>query len=354
MESGVAKLPISDWDVYIEDLRKRMGLSNKLKMQMKSACHNAPKRVVLTDAHHYNMLKAAEIVWNEKLAIPVLLGDEKIIKQMITDHELELNDIEIIDHKSKKQKERREEFAELFYKKRHRSGVTRVSALDAMNERNYFAPMLVETGYADAVLSGLTRSYPDSIKPFLQIIGKKDNHRVVSGMFIVNTKEGPIFLSDCTVNPTPCDKDLVDITLQTAEEVRKLKIEPRIAMLSSSNFGSVKSKNTNCPREAVKILHKNYPDLIVDGEMQASVALDPILMNNSFPFCKLGGIKANTLIFPNLDSANISQKLLQEMANLEVIGPILTGMKKSAHVLRIGSSVKEIVDMIMIAVMNAE
>ena len=223
-----------------------------------------------------------------------------------------------------------------------------------MLHRNYFAPMLVETGFADAVLSGLTRNYPDSIKPFLQIIGKREDSRIVSGMYIVNTKEGPLFLADCTVNQTPCEKDLVDITLQAAEEIRKFKIEPRIAMLSYSNFGSIKSDATDCQRKAVEMLHRDYPELIIDGEMQASVALDPELAKNNFPFSKLNSKKANTLIFPNLAAANISQKLLQETADLEVIGPILTGMNKSAHVLRMGSSVKEIVDMIMVAGMNAE
>jgi malate dehydrogenase (oxaloacetate-decarboxylating)(NADP+) len=354
METGVAKKPITDWDKYVEELQKRMGLSNKLTRQMRAACKNNPRRIVLADAQHYNMLKAAEIALNENLAIPILIGNKRVIEDMIKDHELELTGVEIIDNKSDKEKERRKEFASVLLKKQHRSGMTPISALDAMLHRNYFAPMLVETGYADAVLSGLTRNYPDSIKPFLQIIGKKDNVRIVSGMYIVNTKEGPLFLGDCTVNQTPCDIDLVDITLQTAEAVRKFKIEPRIALLSYANFGSIKSSSTNCPREAVKILHKDYPELIVDGEMQASVALDPELMMNNFPFSKLDGIKANTLIFPNLDAANISQKLLQETGALEVIGPILTGMKKSAHVLRMGSSVKEIVDMIMIAGMNVE
>jgi len=265
-----------------------------------------------------------------------------------------LNGVEIIDNKSDSEKARRKEFANILLEKQQRSGFTLISALDAMLHRNYFAPMLVETGYADAVLSGLTRNYPDSIKPFLQVIGKKESSRTVSGMYIVNTKEGPLFLADCTVNQTPCENDLVDITLQAADEIRKFKVEPRIAMLSYSNFGSIKSNGTDCQRKAVAMLHDNHPELIVDGEMQASVALDPELAKNNFPFSKLNGNKANTLIFPNLAAANISQKLLQETANLEVIGPILTGLNKSAHVLRMGSSVKEIVDMIMVAGMNAE
>ena len=354
MKTGVAKKPIENWDLYIEELQKRMGLSNKLIMQMKSACKRQPKRVVLADAQQYNMLKAAEIALNEKLAIPILLGNEVVIRKMISDHELELNGVEIIDNKADSEKARRKTFANILLEKQQRNGMTPVSALDAMLHRNYFAPMLVETGFADAVLSGLTRNYPDSITPFLQIIGKKDTNRIVSGMYIIITKQGPLFLADCTVNKTVCENDLVDITLLAAEEIRKFKIEPRIAMLSYSNFGSIKSESTDCQRKAVRILHEKYPELIVDGEMQASIALDQELMLNNYPFSKLIGKRPNTLIFPNLAAANISQKLLQEIGNLEVIGPILTGMKKSAHVLRMGSSVKEIVNMIMVAGMNAE
>ena len=354
MKSGVAKLPIRDWDQYIEELQNRMGLTSKLLMQMKMACKREPKRIVLADAQHYNMLKAAEIVHNEGLAEPILLGNEKVIRELIKDHELELNGVEIIDNKSDQEKERRWEFAQLLFDKQQRNGMNLVAAKDAMLHRNYFAPMLVETGYADAVLSGLTRNYPDSITPFLQVIGKKENSRIVSGMYIVITKEGPLFLADCTVNRVVCENDLVDITLLAAEEIRKFKIEPRIAMLSYSNFGSIKSRGPECQQAAVKILHEKYPDLVVDGEMQASVALDQELLEANYPFSKLVNKKPNTLIFPSLASANISQKLLQEVGGMEVIGPILTGMKKSAHVLRMGSSVKEIVNMIMIAGMNAD
>lgn len=354
MKSGVAKLPIRDWDLYVEELQNRMGLTNKLLMQMKMACKREPKRVVLADAQHYNMLKAAEIVHNEGLAIPVLLGNENVIRQLIKEHELELNGVEIVDNKSDTEKERRWEFAQLLFDKQHRNGMNLVAAKDAMLHRNYFAPMLVETGYADAVLSGLTRNYPDSITPFLQVIGKKESSRLVSGMYIIVTKDGPLFLADCTVNREVCENDLVDITLLAAEEIRKFKIEPRIAMLSYSNFGSIKSRGPECQRKAVKILHEKYPDLVVDGEMQASVALDQELLEANYPFSKLVNKKPNTLIFPSLASANISQKLIQEIGGMEVIGPILTGMKKSAHVLRMGSSVKEIVNMIMIAGMNAD
>lgn len=354
MRSGVAQHPIKDWDAYIEELQKRMGLTNKLKMQMKMACKRSPKRVVLADAHKYNMLKAAEIALNEKLAIPILLGDEKIIRQKINDYELELEGVEIIDHKSSKEAKRKEEFAKILFDKQQRNGMTMIAAMDALIHRNYYAPMLVEAGYADAVLLGLTRNYPDSITPLLQVIGKRKENRIVSGMYIVNTKNGPLFLADCTVNKSPCEKEIVDITLLAAEEIRKFKIEPKIALLSYSNFGSIKSNGTTFLGNAVDHLHKNHPDLIVDGEMQASVAFDQELMKGSFPFSKLVNNNVNTIIFPNLEAANIAQKLLQEIGEMEVIGPILTGMNKSAHVLRMGSSVKEIVDMIMVAVVNAD
>lgn len=354
MESGVARNPIKDWDAYILELQKRLGLTNNLKRQLKAACKRAPKRVVLADGQRYNMLKAAEIVLNEKLAIPVLLGDEKVIRKMIKDHELELNGIEIIDNKSEKEKTRRQKFATLLFEKQKRNGMTLTAAHDAMMHRNYFAPMLVETGAADAMLSGLTRNYPDSIRPSLQVIGKKDSERVVCGMYIVNSKEGPLFLGDCTVNKEPDKDDLIAITLQMAEEARRFKVEPRIAILSYSNFGSVKGELNDRLKSVVETLHKTHPDLIVDGEMQAGVALNAELMAENFPFCKLNGQTANVLIFPNLASANISHKIIRETSDFEIIGPVLTGMKKPAQVLQMGSGVNEIVSMIMVAVIDAQ
>jgi malate dehydrogenase (oxaloacetate-decarboxylating)(NADP+) len=354
MESGVARKPVQDWTKYIEELRHRMGLSNKLTGRMKASCLRSPKKVVLADAQDYKMLKAAEIVMNEKLAIPILIGDEKIIRAMIKENELELDDVEIIDNKSDKQKNRKHKFAKILYEKRKRKGVTLTAAQDMVSHRNYYATMLVETGYADAALLGLTRNYPDSILPVIHTIGKRENNRTVSGMYIINTKEGPFFLSDCTVNMDPTAEELVDIVLQTAEEVKRFKIEPKIALLSYSNFGSVRSVVNEKLRKTIEILHRDYPDLAVDGEMQASMALDTELRKELFPFTKLKNSKANTLIFPNLCSANIAHKLLMEIAKADAIGPVLNGMKKPVHVLRIGSSVKEIVNMIMVAVMDAQ
>jgi malate dehydrogenase (oxaloacetate-decarboxylating)(NADP+) len=324
-----------------------------MKMQMRNACIRAPKRVVLADAQKYKVLKAAEIVWNEKLAYPILLGNEEVIRKIIAENELELSGVEIIDNKADNQKERRHEFAEILFKKQQRNGVTLTSALDLMTHRHYFGPMLVETGYADSVLLGLTRNYPDSIKSAIQVIGKRDDCRTVSAMYIINTKEGPYFLSDCAVNEKPSKEELIDIILETIDEVRRFKIEPRIAMLSYSNFGSNRSKTNDMIQEVVEYMHVNYPEVIIDGEMQANVAINDEMREEFFPFSTLNGLKANTLIFPNLQAANISQKLLVELSDAEGIGPILNGMKKPAQVLRMGAGVKEIADMIMVAVLDA-
>ncbi len=353
IDSGVAQKTIDNWSTYKEELRKRLGLSNPLMRQMKAACKRNPKRIVLTDAQDYKMLKAAEIVINEKIAIPILLGDKEVIKDIINKYELELNSVEIIDNKSAEEKKRRQKFAKMLFKKQQRDGITMTSALDVMQHRNYFGPMLVESGYADAVLTGLTRNYPDSIRPSLQIIERRSGWKVVSGMYIVNTKTGPYFLSDCTVNKEPSIEELIEITLQTVEEVRRFKIEPRVALLSYSNFGSVKGEFTSKLRQVIEILHRDYPDLIVDGEMQASTALDADLLKENFPFSKLIGKPANTLIFPNLTSANITHKIIKELTNYEVIGPVLNGMKKPVQILTMGSAVNDIVNMIMVSVMDA-
>ena len=353
MESGVAAHPITDWDQYRVTLQKRLGLSNPLKRQVKSICKSDPKRIILADAENYTMLKAAEIIVNEKLALPILIGDKKLITNLIKVNELDLEKVEIIDPNSKEMLDKREAFAQILYQKRNRRGMTLVAAREALQHKNYFSLMLLETGMADGMISGLTRSYPDSIRPALQVIGKKTNTNIVSGMYIINTKSGPLFLSDCTVNLKPSTEELVEITLQTAEAVKRFKIEPRIAMLSYSNFGTVNSPLTIRQRDAITILHRDYPELIVDGEMQANTALNEELLKGSFPFSKLNGVRANTLIFPTLGAANIAYKLLQELAGVEVVGPILNGMNKPVHVLQMGSGVNDIVSMIMIAALDA-
>jgi malate dehydrogenase (oxaloacetate-decarboxylating)(NADP+) len=354
MDSGVARIPIENWDKYQEELTKRLGLSNPVVRVMKSLAKRDPKKVVFAEAENYKMLKAAEIVLNEGLANPILLGNRETIEDIIKTNDLELSGIEILDPKSKEQKPLRQKFAEMYWSKRQRKGVTMTSAEDAMLHRNYFSPMLVETGYADAMISGLTRNYPDTLRPALEIIGKKPGAKLVSGMYIILTKEGPYFLADCTVNKNPTVEDMVEITLQTAYAVEQFKIKPRIAFVSYSNFGSNDGAIPQKQREAVAMLHRGYPELVVDGEMQVNVALSEEILEETFPFSKLRGAKANTLIFPYLTAGNIAYKLLQSMGKFEVIGPVINGLNKSVHVLQIGASVTEIVNIVTIAVMDAQ
>ncbi len=354
MESGVAGKPITDWEAYREDLRKRIGHSNPLMRQLKARAKRDPKRVVFAEAENYKMLKAAEIVINEKIAVPVLLGNEAVIRGLIAEHELEIDGAIIIDPRSEKERERVEEYAAHYFQKRARRGITLRTAREHMLQRNYFAAMLVEDGFADAMVSGLTDNYPNTIRPALQIIGRKRKWSLVTGMYAINTKSGPIFFADTTVNKNPTTEQLVEITLQTAQAVEKLLIKPKVALLSYSNFGSNEGRIPLLVRDAVSILHRDHPDLIVDGEMQANVALNQELMKENFPFCKLVDNAPNILIFPYLTAGNIAYKLMQEMGKMEVIGPIINGMAKSVHILQIGSSVSEIVNMVMIAVIDAQ
>ena len=313
-----------------------------------------PKSVVFADAENYKMLKAAEFVNNQKLATPILLGKEEIIKRMVREHDLDIKGVEIIDPSSDKETGRREQFAKVLFNKRQRKGITYKTALERMVHRNYFAPMLVENGFADAMVSGLTNNYPNTIKPAIEVIGRKNTASLVSGMYIINTKEGPVFFADCTVNKNPTTEELVEITLQTAYAIKQFNLTPRVALVTYSNFGSNSGRVPDSAKDAVKILHRDYPDLIVDGEMQANVALNPELMEENFPFSKLVGGKANALVFPYLTAGNIAYKLLQEMSDFEVIGPIINGMNKSVHILQMGSTVQEIINMVMVAVIDAQ
>lgn len=354
MESGVAQKPVTNWESYAEELRKRLKTSNPLIRQIKTRAKHNPKRVVLADAENYKMLKAAEIVLNEGLAEPVLMGNAGKIKAIIQEHELELHNVEIIDPRSNEQNGRRKQFAEALFLRRQRKGITFTAARSQMMHRNYFAPMMLATGYADAMVTGLTRNYPDSIRPVLQLIDKKPGSKIVSGMYIVNTKDGPVFFADCTVNKNPSWEQLVDITLQTCETVKDFKITPRVAFVSYSSFGSADGEVPEKQRKAVEYLHKHHPNMIVDGEIQANAALNPDLLEESFSFSKLKGGPANVLIFPNLESGNIAYKLMQELGKFEVIGPVLNGLSESVQILQMGSSVNEIVNMITLAVIDAQ
>jgi malate dehydrogenase (oxaloacetate-decarboxylating)(NADP+) len=354
MESGVAQFKITDWEAYTQELINRLGLDNKLIRNITNKAKQNPKRVVFAEADHYKILKAAQQVADEGIAKPILLGDVEKIKKLIADNNLDLGDIPIIDPRSKSEEDRRYAFGDLFFKKRQRRGFTLYEARKIMKERNHFGAMMVETGAADALISGLTRKYSDPIKPALQIIGVQEGVKRVAGMYIMNTKQGPYFFADTTMNVNPTVQELVDITVLSANSVKKLNITPRIALLSYSNFGSTEGEIPNKVREAVEILHKNYPGMIVDGEMQANFALNNELLKEQFPFSDLVDKKVNTLIFPNLAAGNIAYKLIQEMGGAEAIGPVLIGMKKPVHILQLGSSVREIVNMVTIAVVDAQ
>jgi malate dehydrogenase (oxaloacetate-decarboxylating)(NADP+) len=354
MESGVARRPITDWDAYQDELSKRLGLSNPLTRQIRTRASHNLQRVVFAQAENYNMCKAAEIVMNENLAVPILLGNVEKIKHIIAENQLEVEGIEIIDPRAECEEKRRRQFAEVLYKKRMRYGVTVHTAEEMLEHRNYFAPMMVETSHADAMISGLVRNYPDTLNPAVEVLGKKPGARLISGMYIINTKKGSLFFADCSVNKNPTMEDLVEITLQTVFAVEQFKIKPRVAYVSYSNFGSNPGRIPDMQRNAVAYLHKHHPGLVVDGEMQVNVAMNPEIQKEHFPFSKLADGPANVFIFPYLTAGNIAYKLLQTVAEAEVIGPVINGMNKSVHVLQIGGSVNEIVNMVCIASIDAQ
>jgi malate dehydrogenase (oxaloacetate-decarboxylating)(NADP+) len=350
----VARIKINDWKEYEDKLRMRMGHDNKLIRFITTRAKRNPKRVVFAEADNLKVLKAVHIAVDEGICQPVLLGDKQRIEALIEENNLELQGIEIIDTRSSSEKKRREKYGDLFYKNRQRKGLTRFEAHKLMRERNYFGSMMVETGEADALISGISRSYKDVIRPALQIIGTAPGVKKVAGMYVIFTKEGPYFFADTTVNHNPSVEELVEITLLTHKAVSHFNIEPHMAMLSYSNFGSAIGESAKKASKVVEYIHKNHKHIIIDGELQANFALNQELLGELFPFSTLNGKKTNTLIFPSLSSGNIAYKLLQEMTQAEVIGPVLLGMKKSFHVLQIGCSVREIVNMVRIAVLDAQ
>ena len=354
IKSKVAKGHIADWEEYKESLIKRLGLDNKLIRVITSKAKRNPKRVVFAEADNYKILKAAQIVADEGIAKPILLGDIEKIKGMIKENFIDLDGVLIIDPRSKKEEKTRMRFGENLFDKRNRRGLTLYESRKLMQERNYFGAMMVETGSADALISGLTRKYPDTIRPALQVIGVEEGVRRIAGMYIIITEKRPYFFADTTININPSVQDLVDITVLTAETVKQFNLKPRIAMLSYSNFGSAEGEEVRKVQQAVEILQREYPGMIVDGEIQANFALNNQLLSEQFPFSELVDKSVNTLIFPNLVSGNIAYKLLQEMSKAEAIGPVLLGMKKAVHILQMGSSIREIVNMVTIAVIDAQ
>lgn len=355
MESGVAKKPITNWNAYEIELNKRLGIDNQLVRALGNKARRDPKRVVFADAENTNVLKAAQIALDEGIAIPILLGTPEIIKALAEEHNISIDGIQIINPKSQDEKEVRKKYGEVFFKKRQRRGVNGQEVDKLMRDRNHFGCMMVEMGHADAMISGLSRNYPDTIRPAIQIIGKEDGVCKIAGMYIMLTKKGPLFLADTTVNFNPTAEELADITLLVAKEVRTFGITPRIAMLSYSNFGSSDTPEAITVRNARAIVKQKNPSLIVDGEMQGIVAFNKDVMRESYPFSELiDAGDVNTLIFPNLSAGNIAYNLLQEVGGADAIGPVLLGLKKPVHVLQIGSSTRSILNMVVIAVIDAQ
>src|SRR5690554_3743800 len=353
MESGVATHEITDWQKYQDELYERMGSDNKTIRLLINRAKLKPMRIVYTEADHLDVLKAAQIVYEEGIGIPVLLGRKDVIKNYMEQLEFDA-DIEIIDPKSDVKPEKFDEYAEKFWMKRRRTGVTLYDAQKLMTERNYFAGMMVSEGDVDAMISGFSRSYPLVVKPVFETIGKFDGVNKVATTNLMITKRGPIFISDTSLNIDPTAKELAQIARMTNYTIKMFGMEPVIAMISYANFGSSKDPHATKVREAVDIIHKSNPDMILDGELQTDFALNAELLKKKFPFSKLAGKKVNALIFPNLDSANSNYKLLKELNGVESIGPIMLGMRKPVHILQMKASVDEIVNMSAVAVVDAQ
>lgn len=353
MESGVAKSPITDWDSYEMELKNRLGLDNKLIRNLTEKAQQNPKRVVFAEADNIKILKAAQTSSEEGIAYPILLGKKEVILGLIKEYSLDFTEVTIIDPKSDEEQDTRICYGKKFFEKRKRKGVTEFEAIQLMRERNHYGAMMVDNGDADAMISGLTRNYRSVVRPVIQAIGLEKDVKTVAGMYILNTKRGPLFLADTTMNLDPTAEQIAEITANVAKTMRKFKITPRIALLAYSNFGSSPGTDPEKMSRATHILHQNYPNLVVDGELQANFALNSELMNEKFSFSQLANKQVNTLIFPNLSSGNIAYKLLQEITESDAIGPILIGLKKSVHVLQMGASVREIINMVKVAVVDA-
>ena len=353
MESGVALQPIQDWEKYEEELLERLGSDNKMVRLLTNRAKTDPKRIVFAEADHLDVLKAAQIVLEEKIGFPILLGNREVILELKEELGFDA-DVPIYDPKTKEEDKRRLLYADIFWKSRQRKGISLFDAQKWMRERNYFAAMMVNQGEADALVTGYSRSYPSVVKPIMQLIGKAPGISIIATTNMMMTNRGPMFLSDTAINPNPSADDLAKIALMTAKTVRMFGLEPVIAMVSFSNFGSSAHESSNKVRESVAYLHKYYPDLVVDGEIQADFALNPEMLKEKFPFSKLAGKKVNTLIFPNLESANITYKLLKELYKVDSIGPIMLGMEKPVHIFQLGASVEEMVNMAAVAVVDAQ
>ena len=354
IESGVAQKTIDNWDNYAIELNKRLGLDNQIIRVLGSRARRDPRRIVFAEADNQKILKAASIIYDEGIAMPILLGAKNKIEAIAAANNIDLTDIPIIDPRSDEMEERRNFYGELFFKKRQRKGFNHYESIKIMKERNHFGCMMVETGDADAMLSGLTKNYDEAIRPALQIIGTEEGVKKIAGMYLLLTKRGPLFLADTTVNFNPTAEELADIAMLVAKEVRNFNLTPRIAMLSYSNFGSSKSPEAQLVAEATRILKQRNPSLVVDGEMQGMLAFNQEILRDNYPFSDLVGEEVNVLIFPNLTAGNVAYNLLKEIGGADAIGPILLGLKKPVHILQLGSSVRNIINMANIAVVDAQ
>lgn len=353
MESGVAKAPIKDWKRYEEELYQRSGNDNKVMRLMHNRARLNPKRIVFAEAELLDVMKAAQIVHDEGIAIPILLGNKKIIEELKKELDFDA-DVTIIDPRSEESKDIRTHYAMKLWESRKRKGETQYSARINMGKRNYFGAMMLLEGDADGMISGYSRSYPKVLKPVFEVLGRAKGVKNASTVNIMITDRGPLFLADTSINIDPNAEELAEIAQMTANVASTFGFNPVMALLSYANFGSSSHPNAQKAREAVKILHERNPELVVDGEIQTDFALDQDLCHNNFPFSKLAGKKVNTLIFPNLESANITYKLLKGLHNAESIGPIMVGLRRSAHILQLGASVDEMVNMAAVAVIDAQ
>ncbi|MEN8185739.1 MAG: NADP-dependent malic enzyme [Bacteroidota bacterium] len=353
IDSGVAKKPIKDWETYKLELEDRLGTGNKLMRIITNRAKTKPKRVVFAEADQLDVLKAAQIVYEEGIAKPILLGNKKVIKRLMKEITFEAK-IPIIDPKAKSEEKRRHKFAEEYWKQNRRKGITSYEARRWMRERNYFAAMMVNNKMADALVTGYSRSYPTVAKPMIEVIGKQEGIKKVSATNLMLTKRGPLFLSDTAMNINPNAEELAEIARMTNTTMKMFGIKPNLAFVSYSNFGSTQGTSSKKIQEATSYLHESYPEIDIDGELQADFALNTQMRSDKFSFSKIEGKKVNGLIYPNLESANISYKLLKELNNVESVGPIIMGLKKPVHLLQLHASVDEIVNMVCIAVVDAQ
>lgn len=354
MDSGVAGSPITNWETYVIDLEKRLGLDNQLFRVMGVKARKDPRYVVFAEGDNLKVLKAAQICYEEGICFPILLGDKEVIKTLASTNGLDIEDIVIVDPKAPEEENRREKYGDQFFTLRGRKGYNRYEAIKIMKERVHFGCMMVKNGEADALIAGPSRDYSGRLRPALQIIGTETGVTKVAGMYILLTKKGPLFLADATVNMNPTAEEIADITTLVAKQVRTFNIKPRIALLSYSNFGSSPTPEAQMMAKARAIIKSREPNLIVDGEMQGLLVFNNDILKENYPFSELVNQDVNTLIFPNLSSGNIAYNLLREVGSADAIGPVLLGLDKPMHVLQLGSTVRNIVNMTLIAVLDAQ